>query len=109
MKKIVAGIAVTACVAVLGGATVLAAGFGQQYRQNSSPAAGSPGNTSSQVCEYCLNAGHCFADSNGDGVCDYAGTHAQTHHYNYCGSGTESSLQNGMHHGGQGHHSYGHR
>lgn len=109
MKKLIAGIAAASCVAVLGGATVLAAGLGQQYRQNSSPAAGTLGSDSSQICEYCLNTGHCFADSDGDGVCDYAGSCAKDHHYNYGGTGTGAGLQNGTHHGGHGHHGYGHR
>ena len=109
MKKIIAGIAVASCAAVLGGATVLAAGLGRQYRQNSIPVAGNAASTSCQVCEYCLNTGHCFADSDGDGICDYAGSCAQNHHYNYGGTETENNLQNGTHHGRQGHHGYGHR
>ena len=108
MKKIIAGIAAASCIAVLGGATVLAAGLGQQYRQNSSSAAGDADNTSSQVCEYCLNTEHCFADSDGDGICDYAGSCGQEG-YHYCSSGAGAGLQNGTHHAREGHHGYGHR
>lgn len=77
MKKVITGIAAAAAIAVIGGTTAFALGLGQQGISSS---AGAPWNGTSGIsgagapsvtCEYCREDGHCYTDSDHDGICDY--------------------------------------
>lgn len=90
MRKIIAGLAIGAAAAALGGTGALAAG-------NGAGAAALCRQDTQAVCDWCQERGTAFVDEDGDGICDNYGTGT---------AGTAGSAgQGGAHHGGgSGHH-----
>ena len=120
MKKKTAAIIIAALVITLGGTTAFEFGHSSSSDiKNQRTVSGVSSDiryNQNSVCSYCKSTGHCFHDSDGDGICDYyksdtslgntggsyahhmygTGHHSEPdHNYNYRG-----------HHEG---HGYGHR
>lgn len=105
MKKISVILTAAAITTILGGTAALAAGSGQNAPDRSVPA------FSGYSCSYCQDSGHCFTDTDGDGICDYncgsAGQKAAGAEQNTSGSSVSASGRHHMernHGSGNGHH-----
>ncbi len=113
MRKIIAGLAIGAAAAALGGTGALAAG-------NGAGAAALCRQEAQAVCDWCKERGAGFVDVDGDGICDHygigtagtagstgsAGTAGRQARDGSCGGQPirqGSAGQAGAHHGG-GHH-----
>ena len=106
MRKIIAGLAIGAAAAALGGTGALAAG-------NGAGAAALCRQDTQAVCDWCQERGAGFVDEDGDGICDNygtgtAGTAGRQARDGSCGGQPirqGSAGQGGAHHGGgSGHH-----
>ena len=76
MKKTAAAIIAAALVITLGGTTAFAFNrAGQSDSQNTVDRAAGMGYNQYNECTYCGETGHCYTDSNGDGVCDHRASH----------------------------------
>lgn len=75
MKKKTAAIIIAALVITLGGTTAFAFGHSSSSDiKNQRTVSGVSSDiryNRNSVCSYCKSTGHCFHDSDGDGICDY--------------------------------------
>ena len=103
MRKIIAGLAIGAAAAALGGTGALAAGTG-------AGAAALCRQDTQAVCDWCQKRGAGFVDEDGDGICDHyeAGQPARLGsagqgRAGQAGAGQADAGRGGAHHG-SGHH-----
>lgn len=117
MKKTAAVIVAAALIIILGGTTAFAFNrAGQTDGQNNvDRSAGMEYNQYSE-CTYCGKPGHCFVDSDGDGICDHRISDITSGNtcYNSSSSTSDTGCLSGFqyHCDGTGHHAghrYGHR
>lgn len=120
MKKKAAAIIIAALVITLGGTTAFAFTHNNpsyvQEQKKVSEAADDTRYVTNSVCGYCRSSGHCFNDSDGDGICDYYKTDTSLNNngsHNIChGYGTshhseqDHNYNYSQHHAG---HGYWHR
>lgn len=98
MRKIIAGLAIGAAAAALGGTGALAAGSG-------AGAAALCRQEAQAVCDWCKERGAGFVDGDGDGICDHyeAGQPARRGSTGQGRAGQADAGRGGAHHG-SGHH-----
>ena len=96
MKKIITGIAAAAAIAIIGGTTAFAFGLGHH---NNASVPDSTADTTAVTCEYCGTSGHCYTDSNQDGICDHREGNDRICTGDHCRNYTEDCRGNGYHHG----------
>lgn len=99
MKKVITGIAAAAAIAIVGGTTAFALGPGHH---NISSVPDTTADTTAVTCEYCGTTGHCYTDSDHDGICDHREENDRTCTGDYCRNYTED-CSNTSHHYGAGH------
>ena len=117
MKKTAAAIIAAALVITLGGTTAFAFNrAGQSDSQNTVDRAAGMGYNQYNECTYCGETGHCYTDSDGDGICDHRASHTTDAGtcYKYIHSTSDTGCPGGSayHCDGTGHHAghrYGHR
>ena len=56
-------------------------------------------NATTAVCEYCGTTGHCYTDSDHDGICDHREENDRTCTRDHCRNYTEDCSNTGHHYG----------
>lgn len=115
MKKTVAAIIISAFVITLGGTTAFAFSRATGNQNDVAKQTGTEYNQYNE-CTYCGESGHCFTDSDDDGICDHrsVNTNGTGTCYNHMHSTSHAGCVSGSSHSydGSGHHAehrYGHR
>lgn len=117
MKKAAAAIIAATLIITLGGTTVFAfSRTGQADSRNTVDRSTGMGYNQYSECTYCGEPGHCFVDSDGNGICDHrtSGITDTSTYYNNTNSISDARCLRGSayHCDGTGHHAghrYGHR